>query len=340
MIKKLSLAAAAVAATVVGVATANTPAISAELKFASFVGGRHVMNRKVFAPWAKQVAKLSGGGLKITMHYGGALGKGPAKQYKRAIDGVADITWGLQGYTSKQFRRTTMIEMPEVGADAVDTTRRMWKVYDRYLAPEYSRVKVIAIWALDQSIIHTKKKQIRRIGDLRGMKIRTPSQIQAKLIGALGATPLAMPVTKVYNSLDRGVIDGVLISNSAINNFKLNEVTRFHTRGIPWGRSPFFAVMNKKSYNALSKAHRDIIDKTTGRALSIKASRIYTEDGAKGLKRLMADSKRTVNTLSASEVAKAIGLLKKAEAKIVSNLKKKEGVDAAGVLAALRGAGG
>ena len=174
MIRKLSLATAAIAATVVGVATTDTPAISAELKFASFVGGRHVMNRKVFAPWAKEVANMSGGGLKITMHYGGALGKGPAKQYKRAIDGVADITWGLQGYTSKQFRRTTMIEMSEVGVNAVDTTKRMWKVYDQHLASEYKRVKVVAIWALDQPVIHTKNKAITRIGDLKGMKIRTP----------------------------------------------------------------------------------------------------------------------------------------------------------------------
>lgn len=338
MIKKFSLSAAALAAAVVGISAASTPAVSVELKFASFVGGRHVINRKVFAPWAKQVAALSGGSLTVKMYYGGALGKGPAKQFKRVIDGVADLSWGLQGYTSKQFRRTTMIEMTDVGSDAIDTTKRMWKIYDSLLAPEYSRVKVIAIWALDAPVIHTKNKQITRISDLKGLKIRTPSQLQALLIRALGATPLAMPVTKVYNSLDRGVIDGVLISTSAINNFKLNEVTKYHAAGIPWGRSPFFAVMNKNSYQSLSKAHRDIIDKTTGRGLSLKASRVYTEDGIKGRKALKADSKRKYIELSKAEVAKALVLLKAAEVKIIANLTK-EGAPVAKVLSALRSAG-
>ena len=107
--KKFALTTAAAATAFVGGLAGSAPAVSKELKFASFVGGRHVMNRKVFTPWTKEVEKLSGGSLKIKMYLGGSLGKGPAKQFKRAIDGVADITWGLQGYTSKQFRRTTMI---------------------------------------------------------------------------------------------------------------------------------------------------------------------------------------------------------------------------------------
>lgn len=338
MIKKLSLSAAAFAATFVAVASFDVPAIAKELKFASFVGGRHVMNRKIFAPWAKEVAQLSGSDLTIKMYYGGALGKGGTKQFKRAVDGVADITWALQGYTANLFRKTTLIEFAGVGTDPVDTTKRMWKVYNKHLAPEYSRVKVIAIWALDAPIIHTKIKPVNRISDLKGMKIRTPSQYQAWLIAAMGATPVPMPATKIYNSLDRGVIDGVLISPSAINNFKLNEVTKNHLAGIAWGRSPFFAVMNKKSYRSLSKKHRDIIDKTSGLAMSIKASQVYTEDGIKGRKKLQADNKRTYAELSASEVAKAASILKQAEQDILKRVKK-EGIDLEPALRALRGAG-
>jgi TRAP-type C4-dicarboxylate transport system substrate-binding protein len=338
MIRKSSLSVAALVAALVGTSMTAVPALSVELKFASFVGGPHVMNRKVFEPWTKEVAAMSGGELTIKMYYGGALGKGGDKQFKRAVDGVADITWSLQGYTANLFRKTTLIEFSGIGGTPVDATKRMWKAYNEHLASEYDKVKVIAIWALDAPIIHTKLKPVNRISDLKGMKIRTPSQYQAWLIAALGATPVPMDAGKIYNSLDRGVIDGVLISPSAINNFKLNEVTKYHSTGIDWGRSPFFAVMNKKSYQSLSKKHRDIIDKTSGLALSIKASQVYTEDGIKGRNVLKADKNRSYVALPAAEVAKAAQLLQQAEKEIVSRVKK-EGIDVAPALKALQGAG-
>lgn len=339
MIKTFSLSAAAFAATLVGATAFNLPAIGKELKFASFVGGPHPMNRFVFAPWTKEVAKLSGGDLTVKMYYGGSLGKGGTKQYKRAVDGVADITWALQGYTANLFRKTTLIEFSKLSKDTVDATKRMWKVYNKHLSSEYSRVKPLAIWVGDAPVLHTKIKAVNKISDLKGMKIRTPSQYQAWMIQALGATPVPMPATKIYNSLDRGVIDGVLIAVSGVRSFKLNEVTRYHADGIAWGYSPFFAVMNKKSYDSLSRKHKDIIDNTTGLAMSVKAASIYGKAGAKVFKGLQADKKRSVNTLSAAEVAKAHALINKAEQGIIDRVKK-EGIDLKPALKALRGAGG
>jgi TRAP-type C4-dicarboxylate transport system substrate-binding protein len=314
------------------------PSNSKELKFASFVGGPHPMNKFVFAPWTKEVAKMSGGTLTVKMYYGGALGKGGTKQFKRAVDGVADITWALQGYTANLFRKTTLVEFTNVGKDTVDATKRMWKVYSEHLASEYSRVKPLAIWVADAPVIHTKVKPVNSISDLKGMKIRTPSQYQAWMIQALGATPVPMPVTKVYNSLDRGVIDGVLIAASGIKSFKLNEVTKYHVDGIAWGYSPFFAVMNKKSYSSLSKKHRDIIDKTTGLAMSVKAASIYGKAGDKVIQGLKKDTKRSMKTFSTSEIEKAHSLIRKAEDGIVDRVGK-EGIDLKPVLKALRGAG-
>lgn len=316
----------------------SIPATSKELKFASFVGGPHPMNKFVFAPWTKEVAKLSGGSLTVKMYYGGALGKGGTKQFKRAVDGVADITWALQGYTANLFRKTTLVEFTNVGKDTVDATKRMWKVYGEHLASEYTRVKPLAIWVADAPVIHTKSKPVNSISDLKGMKIRTPSQYQAWMIQALGATPVPMPVTKVYNSLDRGVIDGVLIAASGIKSFKLNEVTKYHVDGINWGYSPFFAVMNKKSYSSLSKKHRDIIDKTTGLAMSVKAAAIYGKAGDKVLQGLRKDNKRSMKSFSASEIKKAHSLISKAEDGIVAKVSK-EWIDLKPALSALRGAG-
>lgn len=328
MIGKPGLVVASVAALAAGLALTGGSAVAAELTFASPAGARQVMNREVFVPWVLRVAKMSGGSLTIKMLTGGAL-----------PDTAADIGWGAPGDGAKLYPRTALIEMPDVGQNPLDTTRRLWTAYEKHLAVEYGHVRVIAVWARDAPILHTKNKLVARVGDLKGMRIATSSRHQARLIAALGATPVPMPAAGLYNAIDRSMIAGVLIRPSAIDNLKLDEVTKFHTTGIPWGRAPAFVVMNRKSYSSLSRAHRDIIDKTTGRALSLKASRIQREAGVKGLKALGADRRRHVSKMSGLRAAAATALLKAAEAKIVSDLGKKAGFDAAGVLAALRGAG-
>ncbi len=110
-----------------------------------------------------------------------------------------------------------------------------------------------------------------------------------------------------------------------------------HWRGREPGQ-PFFAVMNKQSYRGLSKAHRDIIDRTSGEKLSMKASRIYMADGVKGRNALKSGKNRTYTVLSDAEIAKAVTRLKAAEAKIVSDIEA-EGIPVGKVLSALRGAG-
>ncbi len=107
------------------------PGISAvaakELKLAHFTSPKHPMDRLVMRPWSEEVRKLSKGSLTIRIHPGGELGKGPRAQYKRAVDGIADVTFGLQGYTSSLFPGTLLVELPGIVDDPVNATKMMWR---------------------------------------------------------------------------------------------------------------------------------------------------------------------------------------------------------------------
>jgi len=52
----------------------------------------HILHRKVFTPLAEDLAKATNGDLTIKIYPSGTLGKGPVQQYKRVVEGVADIT--------------------------------------------------------------------------------------------------------------------------------------------------------------------------------------------------------------------------------------------------------
>jgi len=319
-----------------GIGTATT-ANAVELKLASFTGPKHAMNRAFFTPWAKKVDEMSQGTLKIKMFVGGKLGKGGPRQFKRAVDGVADITFGLQGFTSSQFRATTLIELPGIAKNGVQATRALWAAYEGHLEKEYGDVKLLFMWTVDRPVIMTKNKKITKIEDLKGLKLRTPSQFQAKLLRSLGASPIPMPITKVYNALARGLLDGVLTSTTTLTSFKLKEVTKYFADGLPWGRSPMFLVMNKNSYNGLTAHHKGIIDQTTGPKHSEMGSAVYDKESLDGFNLIRNSKNHELHRLSDAEIAKGTALLMKAGDQIIAETTA-QGIDAKTIVAKMNAA--
>jgi len=220
-------------------------------------------------PWTKEIAKATNNALTVRIFPGGALGKGPVAQFKRAVDGVTDVTFGLPGFTSKLFPRTGVIELPGVAKDAAIAANQLWDAFP-LLVPEWRRVEVLALWTNETQTLMTKNKPIRSIADLKDKKIRAPSRAQGVTLIALGAVPVFMPINRVYNALNTGVIDGVMTGPSTVLSLKLDKVAKYFTTGLLLGRSPFFLVMNRDTWKKQSDAHKNSIHKTTGRAMSIK----------------------------------------------------------------------
>ncbi len=329
----LSISAVAALAAASAVALTPAPAGAGEIKLAHFMSPRHPMDRFIMRPWSEEIAKLSGGSMTVRIYPGGALGKGPVAQFKRAVDGVADVTFGLPGFTSRLFPRTGMIELPGVATSAIDGANKLWNAFD-LLAPEWKRVEVLALWVNESSILMTRTKPIRTIADMKNLKFRVPSKAQGKSIRALGAVPVFMPITRVYNALNTGVIDGVLTGPSTIRSFKFAEVAKFYTEGLPLGRSPFFLVMNKRSFSKLSKTHQDLVDKTTGREMSIRAAKFYERAGKKSLDKVRKSNKHEVITLRGSALQEGTDRLMASRAREIAELEKK-GLPAKAILNAM-----
>ena len=327
----------AAAAAVCGwLAALGASAHAVELKLAHFTSPKHPMDRLVMRPWGDEVAKRSNGSLTVRIYPGGELGKGPAAQYKRAVDGIADITFGLQGYTSSLFPRTLLVELPGIAPDAVEATRMLWKAVGA-VEGEYDRTRILALWTNDRAVIMTRNKAVRTLDDVKGMKIRTPSKLQGDIISALGATPVAMPVTRMYNALKTGVVDGLLVAPSVIRSFKIGEVAKYYTVG-PFANTAFFLVMNRKAYDGLSAEHRKIVDETSGEALSVKAAGIYKKAGASSLAGEEKSGRGEVIRLSDAEDKRFRQALGGVRSKTVKALAAKD-IDAGKILAAM-GAGG
>jgi TRAP-type C4-dicarboxylate transport system substrate-binding protein len=136
--------------------------------------------------------------------------------------------------------------------------------------------------------------------DLKGLCVRAPSAQQAKQLQAMGAVPIAAPITEVYPGLERGTMDGAMVPFTTILDFRLGEVAKgFTIAGPIFGRSAFLIVMNQKKYDSLPPAARAAIDKLSGRALSLKATEVYIKRAEEAVKSVR--DKADVVTLSAAE---------------------------------------
>ncbi|WP_255471002.1 TRAP transporter substrate-binding protein [Paracoccus sp. M683] len=254
----------------VGIA-APSGAAAQELKFANYTAPTHTITASVIDKLNEAVSAATDGAVTVRGYHGGELGSGPADQYVRVVQGVADMSWGLPGYTSSQFPKTMIVEMPGILPLDQPAYPALLRAYDDNLAGEFPATIPLALWGSEPNIFIMKSAQIRTPADLKGLKIRVAGSTAGEAIKALGATPVQMPMTQVYNGLQTGLIDGAISGVSTLIDFKLDEVADSLTLGANMGRLTFYTVMSQASYDKLSDEAKAALDAIGGEELSKSA---------------------------------------------------------------------
>ena len=311
----------------------GSAASAQELSLANYMAPTHFYVPTTFEPFAQMVSEATGGETTVRVFSGGELGAGPTEQYARAVDGVADIVVGLPGYTASTFPRTLLAELPGM-LDPETGTQALWDNID-ILMEDYGRVQLVGLWSNAPNVLYTRDAPVRTLDDVQGLNIRVPSANAGLLVEAWGATPVSMPVSEIYNALQTGVIDGALIDGTATDAFKLGEVANYLTTGLDTTISPFFLVMNRDSFDALSPEAQEAV-LAAGREASTNANRAQLEQAQKGLDSFAALEGRELIALTPEEAAP----FNEAAATVVDRVVEEtaaQGIDAAAIVAAYQG---
>lgn len=285
----------------------TTPAQSEELSVANFVPPQHHTNSVLFKWFGEELEKRSGGSLTMKLYPAGQLGAGPVQQYKRAVEGVADITFGLQAYTPAIFPKSMLIIPPGKATNALEATERMLSVYDEHLASEYEDVKLLGIFTVAGNA-WAATSNVSTLDGLKGTKMVPYAAMTTPLVEALGAVPVQMPVTEMYTGLSTGTIDSTTATyNNMTAPWNFWDVSDYFIENVPVQFAAFFVAMNKERYMGLSDEHRAIIDDLAGETFSMKGAQSFHGADAKSLETMKtADQMKKVNWIkvSADERAK------------------------------------
>src|SRR5499426_1757120 len=142
-------------------AGAAQTAAAKELKLATFLPPTHPIVG-MYEQLGKDVAQATNGDLTIKVYAGGALGAGPFQQYKRAVEGVADIADICHAFHAKVFAKTMLIVQPGAATTASDATNRLWAVPEATMASDYKEVKNVHMYSVPQATLISRDKQIGR----------------------------------------------------------------------------------------------------------------------------------------------------------------------------------
>ena len=281
------------------------------LKFHTFMAPMSNVWLTMHKPWMDRVEKDSAGRIKFEAYPAMQLGGTPVQLYDQARDGVVDIVWTLPGTTAGRFPRVEVFELPFMMNNAEAASKACWDYFQTQCPDEFKDTQVLALHVHGPGVIHTAGRAVKSAADLKGLKLRGPTRQVTKLLAALGATPVGMPLPQIPDALSKGTIDGCVIPWEVVPSVKVHELTRFHSEFAATSpaiyTTTFVMAMNKPRYDSLAPELKKVIDTHSGMATSAQFGRTQQGNDPSGRKSAI-DRGNTIHTFTASEALEFIKL--------------------------------
>ncbi|HHI70176.1 MAG TPA: TRAP transporter substrate-binding protein [Rhodobacteraceae bacterium] len=282
------------------------------LRFQHFISPKGSVPKFFMQPWADKILEDSGGRLKIEIYPAMQLGGKPPALYDQIRDGVIDGGWAIPAYTPGRFPEAEAFELPFMTSMSAEaSSKAAWDYTQKYLGERFGDVHLIAVHVHGPGVIHKKGDPITTIDDFKGLKLRGPSRQANKLLEAVGATPVGMPVPAFPEALSKGIVDGGVIPWEIVPPLKVHELADSHTQ-VGGDRALyntyFIWAMNKDAYDSLPDDLKAVIDNNSGVETSGWAGKAM-DDGDELGEKVVRDRGNKIVTLDDSVVAqlRAIG---------------------------------
>lgn len=261
--------AAAVTAVAFGLSAAGLGGAYAqtELRMNNWLPPTHLQLVNIMIPWAEEVESATEGRVRVSLT-DASLGA-PPRQYDLAVDGIADITFGVLGYTPGRFVLAGIAELPFVGEGAEELSVALWRTHEEFFADadEYRDVELLGLYAnaTGHVMTGTAAGAVTSIEDYAGKKFRVGGGLVQQVNTLLGGVNVAVPAGETYEVLSQGIADGTLLPYEAIPSFNIESLIK-HSTQIPGGfySSAWFLVMNRDAFERLSPEDQEAVRSVSG----------------------------------------------------------------------------
>jgi len=215
----------------------------------------------------------------------------PPRQMEAVQNGVVDIAFGGQSLTPGLFPLADIVALPFIGDSAEAISVAFWRTHHKLFADteQYKGVHLLALLGVAPYQVYSIGKKIETIDDFSGMKLRATGAIAPKAAEAIGAVPVPIDITAMYDALSKGILDGALNNDDQMRVFGVVEFVK-HRLAVPGGilGSPLYVIINEGKWNQISPKDQEAIMALAGEQLGARLGRLADISAAKGLKQMQA----------------------------------------------------
>ena len=228
-----------------------------ELRWATSYGDNVMPTMK--ANWiAAEVAKRTGGKVKITVYPNQTLAKVP--DFLNALaSGIADgATLPIPVYPGK-FPELGITELPFFIPNRGVATEVLAEFWHSGLVKSFDPYHVISMNATSAAFWYFRDKKVTSMEDLKGMKFRSPGGVNLQAVELLGVSPVGITVTEVPMALERGIIDGLNTMDEFFVPTKMYEFSKYSMR-LPLFFGQHVEVMSQAAWEKVPPEYQVVLN--------------------------------------------------------------------------------
>jgi len=211
---------------------------------------------------AEAVGARTGGRFAIKIHWGGTLS--PPREI---IDGlkIGAYQMGLiaQSFHPGKIPTTSVFDLPFLQFGTVTNADRIQRAY--FNLPEVVadadrwNARILMPALLPPYELAGKGKAPARIDDLKGMRLRAPGGL-GEALRTIGVAPVNVASPELYGSLERGILDGLVLAAYAHAPYRTQELVTWYTTDLELGIISSYIAMNNDAWNALPPQYRTLVE--------------------------------------------------------------------------------
>lgn len=200
--------------------------------------------------WIEMIETRTQNRVKVRPFYDATLLTGK-NTIEGILRGVADVGMNASSNRPERFPMMALLNYPHPYKNSMVPILIAWEMYNRFDPPEFKGVKVVSFSCNglgEKGCGFFGRFPVNSIDDLRGKEIRaTGTGVQA--LEKIGASPVFLPVSEIYEALQKNIIKGNYTTFEIIKPFRFNEVIDYITP-FPAPAAVMFTIVNEERFNA------------------------------------------------------------------------------------------
>lgn len=197
------------------------------LTYATFVGADHPTAR-AYQQWADLVEERSEGRVTFESHFDGSLCA--AGEIASCVSsGTADFGFVIPGYEPASFPLSTFNAIGFITNDLqapVDAFGDMYAESEEIRAEFEDQELHLVYSTASYPYLIASNKEVSDLDGLNGLSLRSSGDMSGPL-SELGINPVSITIAESYESIERGVVDGISTALDGLVDAGLQEVTPY-----------------------------------------------------------------------------------------------------------------